>query len=145
MTTLQELCLYLNGLLQSDTINDYCKNGLQVEGSEKITKIATAVSASLATIEEALALGVQALIVHHGIFWNQDSHAITGVKRKKLALLLKHDISLIAYHLPLDIDQRYGNNWKAAKDLGLGSSSGPASVFGYFFALNTQIPSLTPN
>jgi len=118
MITLQELCLYLNELLQIQNFTDYCKNGLQVEGSHRITKLATAVSASLETIEEAIKMGVQGLIVHHGLFWNGDSHEITGIKKKKLFSLLKHDISLIAYHLPLDAHKEFGNNWKAAKEMG---------------------------
>jgi len=118
MITLQELCLYLNDLLQNQGFNDYCKNGLQVEGALNISKIVTAVSASLDSIEQAVLLKADALIVHHGLFWNHDDYSIIGVKKKKLELLLKHNISLIAYHLPLDAHQTFGNNWKAAFDMG---------------------------
>jgi dinuclear metal center YbgI/SA1388 family protein len=118
MLTLQELCLYLNELLQPSGFSDYCKNGLQVEGKSTITTIATAVSASFETIEKAVELNVDALIVHHGMFWNTDSHEVVGVKKKKLQQLLNHDISLIAYHLPLDAHREFGNNWKAAQDMG---------------------------
>ncbi len=117
MLTLEELCIYLNQLLSSQGVNDYAPNGLQVEGKARIVKLATAVSASLATIEAAVKQGVDALIVHHGIFWQRDSYIIQGVKRKKLQLLLEHGISLFAYHLPLDMHPLIGNNWKAAKDL----------------------------
>jgi len=118
MITLQDLSLYLNDLLQVNRLNDFCINGLQVEGKTPITKVATAVSASLDTIENAVKLGAQALVVHHGLFWNQDSHALVGVKLKKIKLLLDHGISLFGYHLPLDMHQEVGNNWKAARDLG---------------------------
>lgn len=118
MLNLKELCLYLDEVLQSPTIIDYCNNGLQVEGKDKIIKIATAVSASLETIRAAIKYGAHALIVHHGLFWNGDSYAITRSKREKLELLLKHGISVLAYHLPLDIHQEFGNNWKAARDMG---------------------------
>jgi len=118
MVTLQELSLYLNELLQILKVNDYCKNGVQVEGTPKISKIATAVSANLETIEKAVAMKADALIVHHGLFWNSDPHEITGVKKKKLALLLKHDISLLAYHLALDAHKEVGNNWRAAIEMG---------------------------
>lgn len=117
MVTLQDLRLYLNDLLRLDGLKDYCVNGLQIEGESKITTVATAVSANLDTIERAVKLGAQALIVHHGLFWNQDSHAIVGVKRKKVKLLLDHGVSLFGYHLPLDAQRELGNNWKAAKDL----------------------------
>jgi len=118
MITLQELCGYLENLLQASTFSDYCINGLQVEGNPKIQKIATGVSASLETIESAVKAKVQVLIVHHGLFWNRDSYVIQGVKREKLRLLIENNISLLAYHLPLDAHRDYGNNWTAARELG---------------------------
>lgn len=118
MITLQELCAYLEELLQPSLFSDGCPNGLQVEGHPKIKSIATAVTASLATIEASIEAGADALIVHHGLFWNRDSYTITGTKRKKLHLLLKSGLSLLAYHLPLDAHREYGNNWRAAIELG---------------------------
>lgn len=118
MVTLQELTLYLEGLLKCNLFTDYGPNGLQVEGTQSITRIATAVSASVATIEKAIAQDVQALIVHHGMFWSKDPLPAVGTKRKKLELLIQNNISLLAYHLPLDAHQHYGNNWKAARDMG---------------------------
>lgn len=118
MLKLKELSSYLDVLLPLNGISDACPNGLQVEGEGEIRSIATAVSASLTTIEAAVRLGADALIVHHGIFWNRDSYVIEGSKCKKIQLLLKHGISLFAYHLPLDRHPEIGNNWKAAKDMG---------------------------
>lgn len=118
MITLQAFCQYLETLLQPRLFSDFCPNGLQIEGGPAIYKIATAVTASQAVIESAVRENVQALLVHHGIFWNRDSFPIVGTKRNKIALLLKHNISLIAYHLPLDAHSIVGNNWKAAKDMG---------------------------
>lgn len=118
MLKLDELQAFLDDLLPSKGLEDYAPNGLQVEGKETVDCLATAVSASLATIEAAVSIGVNALIVHHGIFWQRDSYVIQGIKQKKLALLLKHGISLFAYHLPLDMHPQIGNNWKAAKDMG---------------------------
>lgn len=117
MITLQELCSHLDQMLDSGSFRDYGPNGLQVEGALKISRVATAVSASLATLEAAIAAGFQALIVHHGMFWERDSYCITGSKRKKLKLMLDHGLSLLAYHLPLDAHHELGNNWKAALDL----------------------------
>lgn len=99
-------------------LNDYCPNGLQVEGKRNVTKIATAVSADAATIEAAIKAEADALIVHHGLFWNKDPYPILGSKKSKLSLLLKHDISLFAYHLPMDCHPVLGNNWHAAKEMG---------------------------
>lgn len=118
MITLQALCEQLDTLLEPALFRDYCPNGLQVEGTQEIKKIATAVTASVTTIEQAVAAGVDALFVHHGMFWNKDPYPVTGIKKKKLQLLLDNGISLIAYHLPLDAHAVVGNNWSAARDLG---------------------------
>lgn len=116
--------LYLNGLvhtleklLNPGLFSDFCPNGLQIEGKNSIKKIGVAVSADLATLEKASELNVDALIVHHGLFWNQDPYPIVGNKRKKIEILLNRQISLLAYHLPLDAHQQVGNNWKVAIDL----------------------------
>lgn len=117
MLKLKELIHYLDNYLPSNEAKDYCPNGLQVEGKNHITHLGTAVSVSLATIEAAVEREIDALIVHHGLFWQGDSFVIQGVKRKKLGLLLEQKISLFAYHLPLDMHPVVGNNWKAARDL----------------------------
>lgn len=119
MITLQDLFHYLQSVLRPEQFSDYCPSGIQVEGKRQIKKICFAVSASLAAIEETVKRGGDALIVHHGIFWNKDPYVITGTKRAKLQRLIQHDISLLAYHLPLDAHPDLGNNWKAAIDLGL--------------------------
>lgn len=117
MLQLKELARYLDDYLPGNGVKDYCPNGLQVEGKNHIARLGTAVSASLATIEAAVERNIDALIVHHGMFWQGDSFVIQGVKRKKLQLLLEHKISLFAYHLPLDMHPVVGNNWKAAFDM----------------------------
>jgi len=117
MITLQEICQYLEQLLRTGEYQDYGPNGLQVQGGQEIKKIATAVSASLETLEKAVEEGVDCLIVHHGMFWSRDEMPIVGTKKKKLDLLIKNDISLLAYHLPLDAHEELGNNWRVAKDL----------------------------
>lgn len=119
MITLQDLLVYLQDLLSPEAHTDYCPNGIQVEGKRDIKRICFAVSASLAAIDEAIKRGADALITHHGIFWNKDPHLITSNKREKLKRLLTHDLSLLTYHLPLDAHWRFGNNWKAAIDLGI--------------------------
>lgn len=113
-----DLEAHLNTYLNVSLIPDYCPNGLQIEGKKEIRKLATAVSANLMTLEKAVEEKVDALIVHHGLFWNNDPYPIVGSKRAKIDLLLKHGISLFAYHVPLDAHQEVGNNWKAAHDLG---------------------------
>ncbi len=115
---LEDLAQILEALLPAPGAPDYCPNGLQVEGKPQIRKIAFAVSASVAAIEAAAGADADALIVHHGIFWNKDNYRICGPKKKKIALLLAREISLFGYHLPLDAQKELGNNWKAAADLG---------------------------
>src|SRR5262245_61285675 len=119
MITLQDLFLFLQNLLSPEELTDYGPNGIQVEGKRNIRRICFSVSTSLAVVEEARKKEADALIVHHGIFWNKDPLHIVGIKRDKLEILLKNGISLLAYHLPLDVHRRVGNNWKAAYDLGL--------------------------
>lgn len=118
MLTLIDLENQLNNYLHISLFRDFCVNGLQLEGKSEVRKIATAVSCSLRIIQEAIKKEVNVLIVHHGLFWEKDSPVIQGVKREKIALLLKSGISLFAYHLPLDAHKEIGNNWKAAIDLG---------------------------
>ena len=118
MITLIDLLNQLNDFLHVPLFSDYCVNGMQVQGKHQVKKIATAVSCSLNIIEEAIEKEADVLIVHHGLFWDKESPVIQGVKREKLAKLLKSGISLLAYHLPLDAHREVGNNWKAAIDLG---------------------------
>lgn len=113
---LYELLADLDHYLQVNLFEDYCPNGLQVEGKKEIKKVGLAVSASLKVIEKAKQDDV--LIVHHGIFWNRDSYVISGTKKEKIKLLLDNGVSLLAYHLPLDAHVEVGNNWRAARDLG---------------------------
>ena len=106
-------------LLNPSQFNDYCPNGLQVEGRGSITKIACAVTASQAVIDIAAELGVDALLVHHGYFWRGEDARIIGMKYHRVHKLMKTDINLIAYHLPLDAHPSLGNNAQLALRLGL--------------------------
>lgn len=112
-----ELEAYLNQLLKVEQFNDYAPNGIQIEGKPNIQNIATAVTASLAVIEKAQALKVDALLVHHGYFWKGEHPQIKGIKKSRIALLLKNNINLYSYHLPLDAYEAWGNNASMAKRL----------------------------
>ncbi len=105
--------------LDVDGYQDYCENGLQVEGTNEIRHIITAVSASQAAIDFAVAQKADALVVHHGLLWGQGVRSITGVLRERLTRLHRANINLFAYHLPLDCDSIMGNNVLIADDLGL--------------------------
>lgn len=113
-----ELLNYLNKVLIPEKFQDYCPNGLQIEGKSDISKIITGVSISEKLIDAAVEQDASAIIVHHGLFWNKDEYIITGIKRNRIAKLLKHGINLYAYHLPLDNHPELGNNVQLAKKLG---------------------------
>jgi dinuclear metal center YbgI/SA1388 family protein len=110
---------YLADYLQVNAFRDYCPNGLQVEGRTEVARIVTGVTASAALIEAAVADGADALIVHHGYFWRGEDARITGMRRRRISLLLGHDLNLFAYHLPLDVHPVVGNNVTLAGRLGM--------------------------
>ncbi len=116
--TLNELMTLLDQELQPGLFKDYCPNGLQVEGRARIQKMVTGVTACQSLIDAAIEREADAVLVHHGYFWRGENSAITGMKRKRIASLLKHDISLIAYHLPLDAHTTLGNNAQLAELMG---------------------------
>jgi dinuclear metal center YbgI/SA1388 family protein len=118
MHKLTDLINSLNDFFRIEDFKDASPNGLQVEGKKEVSKAATAVTASLNIIEKAVEKGIELLIVHHGLFWRGDSYVLTGVKKEKIAQLVKHGMSLAAYHLPMDAHREVGNNWKAAVDMG---------------------------
>jgi dinuclear metal center YbgI/SA1388 family protein len=117
---LDELCDYNASLLETGAFKDYCPNGLQVEGRPEVRSIATGVTASLRVLDEAIEWGADAIVVHHGYFWRNEDATIVGLKRKRIAHLLRSDVSLLAYHLPLDAHAELGNNAQLARLLGLG-------------------------
>lgn len=116
---LNELRDYNASLLQTGLFKDYCPNGLQVEGRTEVRRIATAVTASQHVLDQAVAWGADAILVHHGYFWRNEDAAITGIKKRRIAQLLRNDVSLLAYHLPLDAHPELGNNAQLGKLLGL--------------------------
>lgn len=116
---LSGLVAEINRLLKPDQFNDYCPNGLQVEGRPVIRHLVTGVTASQRLLDAAIEHQADAILVHHGYFWRGEDAAITGLKRKRIKTLLDHDISLLAYHLPLDAHAEFGNNVQLAHVLGL--------------------------
>jgi dinuclear metal center YbgI/SA1388 family protein len=109
---------YLSTLLSVDQFRDYGPNGVQVEGKAGVQKLVSGVTASLALIEAAVAAQADAILVHHGLFWKGMDGRITSWLKKRLQLLLAHDITLFAYHLPLDAHASLGNNAQLAQRWG---------------------------
>ncbi|CAH1571349.1 radiation resistance protein YbgI [Vibrio owensii] len=105
----------LNEKLSPQLIKDYAPNGMQVEGKSEIKRIVTGVTASQALIDKAIELEADALLVHHGYFWKGEPEPIRGMKGKRIRSLIKSDINLYGYHLPLDIHPELGNNAELAR------------------------------
>ena len=132
MISLSSLTSYLNNYLNIKDFQDYCPNGLQVQGSNSVNNVVCGVTASQALIQAAIEQDADAIIVHHGYFWKGDDPCVIGLLRERLALLLKHNISLLVYHLPLDVHATLGNNAGFAEALGI-------EVIGSF---ETDVPGL---
>ena len=107
---LREVIGYLDSTLEIDRFRDYAPNGLQVEGAMEVDTIVTGVSASAELIARAVELGADLIVVHHGLIWGSGLSKIAGPLARRLQLLLGNDVSLAAYHLPLDKHARLGNN-----------------------------------
>lgn len=114
-----ELETYLNQYLDVARFRDYCPNGLQVEGRAEVGSIVTGVTASLALLRVAVERNADAVIVHHGYFWRGEDPRVIGTRRERLASLLKNELNLFAFHLPLDAHPEVGNNAQLARVLEL--------------------------
>ncbi len=114
----RELVGAFDALLEPGRFRDYAPNGLQVEGRARARKLVSGVTASRALIEAAIAAGADTVFVHHGLFWRGQSGCVTGWMKQRLALLLAHNINLLAYHLPLDAHPQLGNNAQLAIKMG---------------------------
>lgn len=112
-TLVAEADRYLNAA----RIADYCPNGLQVEGRPQVRRIVSGVTASQALLDAAVEAEADVVLVHHGYFWKGEDACITGMKRRRLQTLLGNGISLLAYHLPLDVHPEVGNNVQLARQL----------------------------
>jgi dinuclear metal center YbgI/SA1388 family protein len=116
--TLVEILREADGLLAPERFEDYCPNGLQVPGRAQVASIATGVSAHLELFGLAVDAGVDLLLVHHGIFWGSGPGPIDAQLKRRLKILFDADISLAAYHLPLDAHLDLGNNALLARAIG---------------------------
>ena len=114
-----ELDAYLDQYLDVAKFRDYCPNGLQVEGTERVERIVSGVTASADLLAAAIEAHAHAVVVHHGYFWRGEDPRIVGTRRRRIALLLEHGINLYAFHLPLDAHPEVGNNVSLARELGL--------------------------
>ena len=111
MATLNEIISFLDSELRIKEVPDYpgAMNGLQMEGSQKVTQVAVAVDASLPVVRKAVDSGADILIVHHGMFWN-GARRVTGATYEKFRLAMEAGLAVYSAHIPLDIHPVIGNN-----------------------------------
>jgi dinuclear metal center YbgI/SA1388 family protein len=114
-----ELIAFLDELLEAPAFDDYGPNGLQVIGSEQVAHVATAVSAHRELFERAAAAGADMVLCHHGILWGGSPAPVDARMKARLRALFDADMSLAAYHLPLDAHPEVGNNALICERLGL--------------------------
>jgi len=141
MTNLQAITTYTNELLQIELFQDYCPNGLHVQGRDEVRKIVSGVTASQALIDAAIEKQADVLLVHHGFFWKGEDPRVVGMRRQRLEALLTNKLSLVAYHLPLDAHAELGNNAQLAQVLGFDikggfGAKGAGPTIGLFGDLN---------
>jgi dinuclear metal center YbgI/SA1388 family protein len=130
MPELTQLVDHLDRLLAIDGFHDYGPNGLQIPGPAQVQTVVTGVSANGRLIDAAIDLGAQLIVVHHGLYWRGDPQQITPLLHRRLAPLIKHDVALAAYHLPLDAHPEHGNNALLAQALG-GADPQPFAEHGF--------------
>src|SRR3954467_772485 len=98
----QDILRFLDDELEVRRYRDYGPIGLQVVGAEEVQRVAVAVSSTLEVFEQAASWGAHLLLVHHGLFWNADPRVVDAMLRRRLQVLFAADLTLAAYHLPLD-------------------------------------------
>jgi dinuclear metal center YbgI/SA1388 family protein len=101
---------WLEEFLNVEAVSDHLPNGLQIEGTGEVKKVLTAVSINLDVVRAALNEGADTIIVHHGMFWNNEQRTIKGYRRKRILQILNGNINLFAYHLPLDLHPEISHN-----------------------------------
>jgi len=114
MIELATLEAYCDAQLQAAAFDDYCPNGVQVEAGQGVQRLLAGVTACQALIDAAIEWQADLLLVHHGYFWKGEAAPLRGIKGRRIASLLRHGISLLAYHLPLDAHPEWGNNRQLA-------------------------------
>jgi dinuclear metal center YbgI/SA1388 family protein len=114
-----EIIAYLDDLLEIGQFSDYGPNGLLVPGAEEISTVVTGVSAQRELFERAAEAGAQLVLCHHGLFWDFHPRTISPAMKERLRVLFDADISVAAYHIPLDAHPEVGNNALICRELGL--------------------------
>ncbi len=118
MADRDEIVSFCDELLDAASFSDYGPNGLQVPGRTEVSKVATAVSAHLESIEASVEVGADLLLTHHGLFWDFHPRSLSPAMARRLKLALSKDLSIAGYHLPLDAHPGIGNNVLLCREFG---------------------------
>ena len=118
MARRDEIVSFLDELLEIHEFGDLGPNGVQVPGAEEVSLVATGVTAQRELFSQAATLGAQLVLAHHGLFWSFHPRTIGAAMKERLRILFDADISLAAYHLPLDAHAEVGNNALICQALG---------------------------
>jgi dinuclear metal center YbgI/SA1388 family protein len=124
-----EIVAHANALLEIERFPEFAPQGLQVVGSDKVTRIACGVSCSRELFERAVGLGADLVLVHHGLFWRNEPLVVDVRLRGRLEALFRGNASLVAYHLALDAHPELGNNAQLAARIGA-TTDGPFETVG---------------
>ncbi len=127
LPSIADVIAWLDSNLDPNRREDYGPNGLQVDASPvgrtlkdtPCRNIVTGVTSNIAFLERASSSGADLAVVHHGLYWNGSPSTATGTLGRRIALCIRHGLSLAAYHLPLDAHLEFGNAAGLAKALGL--------------------------
>lgn len=129
MMTRDALATLLDGWLEPGRFGDVAENGLQVEGRAEVRRVVCGVTASQALIDRAVADGADAIVVHHGLVWGGGIRRLAGWLGRRVRTLLAADVSLFAYHLPLDAHPTLGNNAGLAEAIGVAVEPTPFGAY----------------
>lgn len=141
----RDLADHLDALLDPEGLRDYGPNGLQVEGTRDVRRVAVGVTACLAFLDAAAAWDADAMVVHHGLFWGGAGHTrLVGSLRSRVARVIEDDTSLFAYHLPLDRHPTLGNNAVLARELGAVGLTPAFELDGQAIGMRGQLPKPQP-
>ena len=136
----RKLANWCTELLDAGRFEDYCPNGLQVEGRRPVKRLISGVTACQALIDAAIEESADAILVHHGYFWKGEAEPLVGMKGDRVRKLMQNDISLIAYHLPLDAHPDLGNNAQLAKLLGFSNAEATDAAHGLLWRTYLDTP-----
>lgn len=140
MIGLKTIIDYCDQYLNINTIRDSSYNGLQIEGSLQVHKIGLGVSCNEKLFDLAEKRGVDLIITHHGLLWSKRWQYIVGVQKKRIKKLIDNNISLAAYHLPLDVHPKIGNNAEGLRRLNVEIKGGFGLIDGQFIGCWGMLP-----